>query len=137
MPFRNQVQCFEINVSSRKIGNMDLNQIQDDLAKFAQDRDWGQFHSVRNLSLALMGEVGELAELLQWVDDNNISEFLAAGGRDRLGEELADVLFYLVRVADVAGVDLSSAVRAKLKENSLKYPVEKSKGNAKKYNELG
>ena len=116
---------------------MDLNQIQDDLAKFAQDRDWGQFHSVRNLSLALMGEVGELAELLQWVDDNNISEFLAAGGRDRLGEELADVLFYLVRVADVAGVDLSSAVRAKLKENSLKYPVEKSKGNAKKYNELG
>ena len=116
---------------------MDLNQIQDDLAKFAQDRDWGQFHSVRNLCLALVGEVGELAELLQWVDDNNISEFLAAGGCDRLGEELADVLFYLVRIADVAGVDLSSAVRAKLKENSLKYPVEKSKGNAKKYNELG
>ena len=116
---------------------MDLNQIRADLLKFAQDRDWGQFHSVRNLCLALVGEVGELAELLQWVDDNNISEFLAAGGRDRLGEELADVLFYLVRVADVAGVDLSSAVRAKLKENSLKYPVEKSKGNAKKYNELG
>jgi len=120
-----------------RLGTMDLNQIQADLAKFAQDRDWGQFHSVRNLCLALMGEVGELAELLQWVDDNDISEFLASGGRERLGEELADVLFYLVRVADVAGVDLSSAVQAKLEENSLKYPVEKSKGNAKKYNELG
>ena len=116
---------------------MDLNQIRADLLKFAQDRDWGQFHSVRNLCLALVGEVGELAELLQWVDDNDISEFLASGGRERLGEELADVLFYLVRVADVAGVDLSSAVQAKLEENSLKYPVEKSKGNAKKYNELG
>lgn len=116
---------------------MDLNQIQIDLAKFARDRDWDQFHSVRNLSLALMGEVGELAELLQWIDDNDVSKFLASGGRERLGQELADILFYLVRVADVAGVDLSSAVQAKLGENSLKYPVEKSKGNAKKYNELG
>ena len=116
---------------------MDLNQIQVDLAKFARDRDWDQFHSVRNLSLALMGEVGELAELLQWIDDNDVSKFLDSGGHDRLGEELADILFYLVRLADVAGIDLSSAVKTKLKENSVKYPVEKSKGNAKKYNELG
>lgn len=116
---------------------MDLNQIQVDLAKFAHDRDWDQFHSVRNLGLALMGEVGELAELLQWVDDNDVSKFLAAGGRERLGEELADILFYLVRIADVGGVDLSSAVQSKFEENSSKYPVGKSKGNSKKYDELG
>ena len=116
---------------------MNLNQIRLDLAKFAQDRDWDQFHSVRNLSLALMGEVGELAELLQWIDDNDVSKFLDSGGHDRLGEELADILFYLVRLADVADIDLSSAVKAKLEENSVKYPVKKSKGNAKKYNELG
>lgn len=115
---------------------MDLNQIRSDLAVFASDRDWSQFHSVRNLSLALMGEVGELAELLQWVDDSDVSKFLASGGRERLGEELADVLFYLVRLADVANLDLSNAVRAKLAENSVKYPIEKSKGNAKKYNKL-
>ena len=119
------------------LSKMNLNQIRLDLAKFAQDRDWDQFHSVRNLSLALMGEVGELAELLQWIDDNDVSKFLDSGGHDRLGEELADILFYLVRLADVAGIDLSSAVKTKLKENSVKYPVEKSKGNAKKYNELG
>lgn len=116
---------------------MDLSQIRRDLAAFASDRDWDRFHSVRNLSLAMVGEVGELAELLQWIDDQEISRFLASGGRERLGEELSDILFYLVRLADIADVDLERAVRAKLGENSLKYPIEKSKGNAKKYNELG
>lgn len=116
---------------------MDLSQIRKDLAAFASDRDWDRFHSVRNLSLAMVGEVGELAELLQWIDDQEISRFLASGGRERLGEELSDILFYLVRLADIADVDLERAVRAKLGENSLKYPIEKSKGNAKKYSELG
>jgi len=116
---------------------MDLNQIRKDLAVFSKDREWDRFHSVRNLSLAMVGEVGELAELLQWVDDKEISRFLASGGRERLGEELSDILFYLVRLADIADLDLESAIRAKLGENSLKYPIEKSKGSAKKYNKLG
>ena len=115
---------------------MNLEQLQVNLRVFAQDRDWGQFHSVRNLVLALVGEVGELAELLQWIDDQEIEEFLDAGGRVRLGEELADVLFYLVRIADVSGVELSEATKAKLEINQLKYPIEKSKGNAKKYSEF-
>ena len=119
------------------LGGMDLSQIRKNLAVFAKDRDWDRFHSVRNLSLAMVGEVGELAELLQWVDDKEISKFLASGGRERLGEELSDILFYLVRLADIADLDLESAVKAKFGENSLKYPIEKSKGNAKKYNELG
>ena len=119
------------------LGGMDLSQIRKNLAVFAKDRDWDRFHSVRNLSLAMVGEVGELAELLQWVDDKEIAKFLASGGRERLGEELSDILFYLVRLADIADLDLESAVKAKFGENSLKYPIEKSKGNAKKYNELG
>ena len=126
-----------ITIRLLRLGPMDVNQIRVDLAKFAKDRDWEQFHSVRNLTLALIGEVGEIAELLQWIDDNDVSKFLASGGRERLGEELADVLFYLLRIADVAEVDLESAVKSKLKGNSVRYPVEKSKGSAKKYNQLG
>ena len=126
-----------ITIRLLRLGPMDVNQIRVDLAKFAKDRDWEQFHSVRNLTLALIGEVGEIAELLQWIDDNDVSKFLASGGRERLGEELADVLFYLLRIADVAEVDLENAVKSKLKGNSVRYPVEKSKGSAKKYNQLG
>ena len=115
---------------------MDLAQIQSKLELFASERDWDQFHSVRNLALALVGEVGELAELLQWIDDSKVSAFLDEGGRDRLGEELADVLFYLVRLADKAGVDLDQAVSEKLASNAVNYPVDKSHGVSTKYTEL-
>jgi dCTP diphosphatase len=87
--------------------------------------------------LAMVGEVGEIAEIVQWTDDNKIGELLASGGRERLAEELADVLIYLIRVADRSGVDLESGVRAKLAANGLKYPVERARGSAKKYDELG
>ena len=115
---------------------MDLAQIQSELELFASERDWDQFHSVRNLALALVGEVGELAELLQWIDDSKVSAFLDEGGRERLGEELADVLFYLVRLADKAGVDIDQAVREKLASNAVKYPVDKSHGVSTKYTDL-
>ena len=115
---------------------MDLEQLRHQVAAFAQDRDWDQFHSVRNLILALVGEVGELAEIVQWVSDDNIDELLKSGGRERLAQELADVLIYLVRVADRSGVDLAQAVSEKLAENDAKYPRDKARGNAKKYTEL-
>ena len=115
---------------------MDLAKIQSKLELFASERDWDQFHSVRNLALALVGEVGELAELFQWIDDSKVSAFLDEGGRERLGEELADVLFYLVRLADKAGVDIDQAVREKLASNAVKYPVDKSHGVSTKYTDL-
>ena len=115
---------------------MDIAQIQARLEVFATERDWDQFHSVRNLALALVGEVGELAELLQWIDDSKVSAFLDEGGRDRLSEEMADVLFYLVRLADKAGVDIDQAVREKLASNAVKYPVDKSHGVSTKYTDL-
>ena len=115
---------------------MDLEQLRKQVAAFAQDRDWDQFHSIRNLILALVGEVGELAEIVQWVSDDKVDELLKSGGRERLAQELADVLIYLVRVADKSGVDLANAVSEKLAENDEKYPKDKARGNAKKYTEL-
>lgn len=113
---------------------MDLEALRQRLRDFADEREWDQFHSVRNLLLALVGEIGEVSELLQWVSDDVVEEFLSAGGRERLGEELADVLLYVVRLADKSGVNLSAALEAKLESNAAKYPVERSKGSAKKYN---
>jgi dCTP diphosphatase len=115
---------------------LDLELLRQQVAAFAQDRDWDQFHSVRNLILALVGEVGELSEIVQWVSDDKIDELLKSGGRERLAQELADVLIYLVRVADKSGVDLANAVSEKLAENDAKYPRDKARGNAKKYTEL-
>lgn len=115
---------------------MEITELQHRLRIFAEERDWDQFHSLKNLVLALVGEVGELAELLQWVDESKIDEFFEAGGRERLGDEIADVLLYLLRVADKASVDIDAAVISKLKINAEKYPVERSRGSSKKYTEF-
>jgi dCTP diphosphatase len=115
---------------------VDLEELRQQVATFAHDRDWDQFHSVRNLILALVGEVGELAEVVQWTSDDKINELLKSGGQERLAQELADVLIYLVRLADRSGVDLAKAVSGKLAENDAKYPKDKARGNAKKYTEL-
>ena len=103
----------------------------------ALERDWAQFHSVRNLVLAMVGEVGELAEVFQWVSDDQVEAFLAKPENQvRLQEELADVLMYALRLASVSGVDVMGALEAKLASNAEKYPVDKSKGSAKKYTDL-
>ena len=104
---------------------------------FALERDWVQFHSVRNLVLAMVGEVGELAEVFQWVSDDQIEAFLAKPENQvRLQEELADVLIYALRLASVSGVDVMEVLEAKLASNAEKYPVNKSKGSAKKYSDI-
>jgi dCTP diphosphatase len=106
------------------------------LRTFARERDWEQFHEPRSLLLALVGEVGELAELFQWRTDEDIRE-LVAGRESRrpVEDELADINIYLVRLADVLGVDLDGAIEAKLAANEAKYPVERAKGSAAKYTE--
>jgi dCTP diphosphatase len=114
-----------------------IEDLRKEIARFAAERDWDQFHSIRNLVLAMVGEVGEVAEILQWTDDSKVGELLNSGGRERLAEELADVLIYLIRVADRSGIDLESAVREKLVANDRKYPADLARGSAKKYDELG
>lgn len=112
----------------------DLTKIKDALRKFAEERDWDQFHSPKNLSMALTSEAGELLELFQWLTEEqsfNVTE----QKKGEIEEEIADILIYLIRLADKLNIDLLEAVNKKININQKKYPTEKVKGSAKKYNE--
>ncbi|KAL2541219.1 NTP Pyrophosphohydrolase MazG-related [Abeliophyllum distichum] len=91
---------------------------------FAKERDWEKFHSPRNLLLALVGEVGELSEIFQWKGEvpKGLPDWKEEE-KEHLGEELSDVLLYLIRLSDICGVDLGQAALRKLHLNALKYPV--------------
>ena len=107
------------------------------ISAFADARDWGQFHTVRNLMLALTGEVGELAAEVQWVPDEAVEQALKQPDKAAAIEaEIADVAIYLLRLADVLGVNLGDAITRKLSLNEQRYPVGKARGNARKYTEL-
>ena len=113
-----------------------LESLRQDQAAFAAARDWDQFHTPRNVLLAMVGEVGELSELFQWRGDAGCGVDLPAwsdADKTHLGEEMADVLLYLVRLADRCGVDLPAVAKAKLAKNEAKYPAEKCFGSAAKY----
>jgi NTP pyrophosphatase (non-canonical NTP hydrolase) len=104
------------------------------LSEFAKEREWEQFHSLRNLVLALVGEVGELAAELQWLSDEQVATaLLNSQKREAVGSELADILAYLIRIADIADFDLESELMKKLTINESRYPVDKSKGSSAKY----
>lgn len=121
--------------SDKKDVLVDVQNLSVALDKFAIDRNWEQFHSPKNLLLALTGEVGELAEIFQWMDDTEArSAGEATATAQAVKDELADVLFYLVRLASVLKVDLNAAAEQKLRNNALKYPVETSHGISTKYN---
>jgi len=108
--------------------------LRDALRSFAAERDWEQFHTPRNLAVALSVEAGELLEHFQWMDESASTQ-LPADKRVQIGEEMADVLLYLIRLADKLDVDLVDAARRKLHLNALKYPAEKVRGSSKKYTE--
>jgi dCTP diphosphatase len=104
--------------------------------EFARERGWETFHGPRNLILALVGEVGELAECFQWLGDDGAKPGLpglSKEKREHIGDELADVLCYLIRLADVCQVDLSEAVLGKISKNAEKYPAHKAYGSCAKY----
>jgi NTP pyrophosphatase (non-canonical NTP hydrolase) len=105
------------------------------LRRFAKERDWDQFHSPRNLAAALCVESAELLEHFQWLTDAT-SKSLPRDARRRVREEMADVLLYLVRLADRLDVDLLEAAIDKMKLNARKYPVETARGSSRKYTEL-
>ncbi|MHB0926991.1 MAG: nucleotide pyrophosphohydrolase [Gallionellaceae bacterium] len=110
----------------------DLPMLRDKLRAFAEARDWDQFHSPKNLSMALMVEAAELMEHFQWLTEAQSAE-LPPNDKQAVGEELADILLYLVRLSDKLGVDLREAALLKLEKNALKYPAEQVRGSAKKY----
>ena len=116
---------------------VDIGRLAGALRQFARDRNWEQFHSPKNLVMALTGETGELTELFQWLSEEQSHRVCdEAEAALRVEHELADVLFYLVRLADVLGVDLNQAAQRKLQLNSEKYPVERSFGSNKKYDQF-
>ena len=110
----------------------DLLLLRDKLRAFAQARDWEQFHTPKNLSMALMVEVAELMEHFQWLTCAQSAQ-LPPQEKRAVAEELADVLLYLVRLSDRLNVDLLEAALQKLEKNALKYPAEQVRGSAKKY----
>ena len=113
----------------------ELEGLREALREFADARDWNQFHSPKNLAMALAAESGELLEIFQWLTEEQ-SRALDAKAQARATEEIADILLYLVRLGDRLGIDPVAAARHKLVENGRKYPVEKARGNATKYTEL-
>ncbi|MEJ7931625.1 nucleotide pyrophosphohydrolase [Ramlibacter sp. AN1015] len=115
---------------------LEVGPLQAELRRFAEDRDWEQFHSPKNLVMALTGELGELAELFQWSTEDE-SRRAASDPRtaSAVRDEIADVTLYLVRLADVLGVDLDAAVKAKLALNAAKYPAERFRGSSRKSSE--
>ena len=116
---------------------VDVDGLAQALAAFARERDWEQFHSPKNLVMALTGEVGELSELFQWLtEDDSRATATDPKRAQALRDELADVLLYLVRLADVLGVDLNAAAVHKLATNAARYPVSKARGSSRKYTEI-
>ena len=114
---------------------MDIDKIQKRLSEFAKDRNWDQFHSPKNLSMALAAETAELLEIFQWLTEEQSREIINNEKEISLiKEEIADVVIYLVRLADKLGVDIEKAVLDKIALNERKYPVKLAKDNATKYN---
>jgi NTP pyrophosphatase (non-canonical NTP hydrolase) len=111
-----------------------LESIRDRLRDFAKERDWDQYHTPKNLSMALIAEAAELIEHFQWVNGEQ-SHILENKTRISVEEELADILIYLVRISDKLEIDLYNAVERKLVINEKKYPADKVRGSAKKYTE--
>lgn len=109
--------------------------LRDALRRFAAERDWDQFHSPRNLAVALSVEAAELLEHFQWLTEEQ-SAALPPETRVRVGEEIADVLLYLIRLADKLNLDLVACAAAKMQLNAEKYPADKARGNARKYTDL-
>ncbi len=106
--------------------------------EFRDARDWRQFHSLRNLITSLNLEAAELLELTQWKSDAEVEALPADPAiREALHDECADILLYLLLIAETAGIDLAAATRAKLAKNAQKYPVDKARGSRAKYTELG
>ena len=116
---------------------MDLTDLTAEIIAFRDERDWAQFHTPRNLAAALTIEASELQEVMLWKNAEEVAELVSSKpGHGKLSDEIADVLIYALSFCAAAGIDPEAAIRVKLEKNTEKYPVDKSKGSAKKYTDL-
>jgi dCTP diphosphatase len=119
------------------MATLDIGAIQRALRDFARERDWDQFHTPKNLVMAMAGEVGELTEIFQWLTAAESRRVMDDPRRaEAVRDEVADVLNYLLRLADLLDLDLEAASLAKIGKNAEKYPADRVRGSAAKYSEL-
>lgn len=115
---------------------MTINNLLQELRTFSKERNWDQFHSPKNLSMALAVEASELLEIYQWQSEEESHKLhLEPKKREEISDELADIFIYLLRLSDKTQIDLLEASFNKMKKNALKYPISEHYGNSKKYNE--
>lgn len=111
--------------------------VNQEIENFIKERDWDQFHSVKNLAMALSVECSELVEIFQWMNEEKSNQVKNDHAiKAKLQDEVSDILFYLMRIAEKAEIDIEASILQKIKKNAEKYPVDKSRGTSKKYNEL-
>jgi dCTP diphosphatase len=123
-----------VTTTIRPVPIRDLDTLRERLRSFAGRRDWDQFHSPKNLAMALIVEAAELVEHFQWLTEQESAQ-MTAEKRAAVAEEIADVLVYVVRLADRLDIDLFAAVTAKMAHNEAKYPADEVRGSARKYTE--
>lgn len=115
---------------------LDLKTIKEKLRKFSKERDWDQYHSPKNLAMAMSVEVSELLEIFQWSNDGGMEKIEDKETKKQIEEEIADIFNYLVKFVDLMDLDLEELSLEKIKKNDMKYPVNKFKGKSDKYNKL-
>jgi dCTP diphosphatase len=126
-----------INMTRHEPNTNELATLRDHLRQFVHERDWEQFHTPRNLVLALVGEVGELAELFQWLSDEQAATIIDNSVvAERVRDELADVFSYVLRLSDILGIDLGQALQVKIQKNAERYPISLARGKVDKYSQL-
>lgn len=114
-----------------------IEELKEQVKRFCEDRDWDQFHNGKELAIALSIEASELLEIFRWKNPEEIKKlFKNADKKEEINDELADILFFLLRITQFYNIDLSESLNKKMMKNNAKYPVEKSKGKHNKYNEL-
>ncbi len=112
-----------------------LDELLNKIRNFRDERDWAQFHNHKDMAVSIVIEAAELLEHFQWKKEDELDE-TAKLKKDKISEEIADILIYLLELSDNLGIDIIEAAENKLKKNAEKYPVEKAKGSAAKYTEL-
>ena len=114
-----------------------IHELKELIQKFCEERDWDQFHGAKELAIALSIEASELLEIFRWKSPKEVEDlFKNEEKKEHIQEEMADVLYFLVRLAQKYDIDLTDALEKKMKKNDQRYPIEKARGSNKKYDEL-
>lgn len=115
--------------------NTSIEELKNKVREFCEKRDWDQFHSPKELAIGISTEANELLQIFRFKSEDDMKTLMASNKKNEVEEELADVLYFILRFAQMNNIDLSSAVASKIEKNDKKYPADKVKGCNKKYNE--